>query len=211
VNQEFVLGKLGDLMGWDEERAHIEFAWLRLMSRLKYDGYQDFLAGMRFIESLTDWLQQFLPQRARPHRPGTPARGHHRLYHPGTPEQSARAAAGGAGLGAAYILLGLRYSPALAAHLFRGLLPMKESPTYQAILEEGRTEGAVAEARKVLRLQGDEAFGPPDARTAAAIERQSDLAQLEGLLKRVRIAGSWQELLGPPAPGRRGGRRRPSP
>jgi hypothetical protein len=59
MNQEFVLGKLGDLMGWDEERARSEFAWLRLMSRLKYDGYQDFLAGMRFIESLADWLQQF--------------------------------------------------------------------------------------------------------------------------------------------------------
>jgi hypothetical protein len=59
VNQEFVLGKLADLMHWDEERARKEFAWLRLMSRMKYDGYQDFLAGMRFIESFADWLQQF--------------------------------------------------------------------------------------------------------------------------------------------------------
>ena len=46
---------------------------------------------------------------------------------------------------------------------------MKESSTYQAILEEGRTEGrvegrtegAVAEARKLLRLMGDDAFGLP--------------------------------------------------
>lgn len=59
MNQEFVLGKLADLMRWDEDRARTEFAWLRLMSRMKYDGYQDFLAGMRFIESLADWLQQF--------------------------------------------------------------------------------------------------------------------------------------------------------
>jgi hypothetical protein len=66
MNQEFVLGKLGDLMGWDEESARVEFAWLRLMSRLKYDGYQDFLAGMRFIESLADWLQQFLPDEREP-------------------------------------------------------------------------------------------------------------------------------------------------
>jgi predicted transposase YdaD len=114
----------------------------------------------------------------------------------------------------AYLLLGLRYSPELAAHLFRGVVSMKESSTYQAILaegrEEGRTEGAVAEAKKVLRLQGDDAFGPPDARTAATLERLSDLAQLEELLKRVRTAGSWQELLGPPRPGRRGGRR-PAP
>lgn len=59
MNQEFILGKLADLMKWDEERARKEFAWLRLMSRMKYDGYQDFLAGMRFIESFAAWLQQF--------------------------------------------------------------------------------------------------------------------------------------------------------
>lgn len=87
---------------------------------------------------------------------------------------------------------------------------MRESSTYQAILEEGRTEGmvagAVAEAKKVLRLQGDEAFGPPDAATAAAIERLDDLARLEDLLRRVRTAGGWRELLGP-ATSRRRGRR----
>src|SRR5262249_4592656 len=44
------------------DQARQEFAWLRLMSRMKYDGYQDFLAGMRFIESLADWLQQFKQQ-----------------------------------------------------------------------------------------------------------------------------------------------------
>src|SRR5262245_45073605 len=87
--------------------------------------------------------------------------------------------------GAAFILLGLRYSSALAAELFRGVVSIKESSTYQAILEEGRAEGliegAVAEARKLLRLRGDDAFGPPDARTAAAIERLDDLARLEEL------------------------------
>src|SRR5207244_4612689 len=80
---------------------------------------------------------------------------------------------------AAYILLGLRYSAALVAQLFRGVVSMKESSTYQAILEEGRTEGrtegAVAEAKKLLRLLGDDAFGPSDARTAAALEQLSDL------------------------------------
>lgn len=59
MNQEFVLGKLSILLGWDDETAQAEFAWLRLMSRMKYDDYQDFLAGIRFIESLADWLQQF--------------------------------------------------------------------------------------------------------------------------------------------------------
>lgn len=31
------------------------------MARLKYDGYRDFQAGMRFIESLATWLRQFAP------------------------------------------------------------------------------------------------------------------------------------------------------
>jgi hypothetical protein len=93
---------------------------------------------------------------------------------------------------------------------------MKESSTYQAILAEGlaegrtqgRTEGAIAEAKKVLRLQADAAFGPPDARTATAIERLDDLPRLEELLLRFRTAASWQELLGPPASGGRSGRRK---
>jgi predicted transposase YdaD len=112
--------------------------------------------------------------------------------------------------GASYLLMGLRYSPALAAQLFRGVVSMKESSTYQAILEEGRTEGAVDEARKVLRLLGDHAFGPPDSRTAAAIEQLNDLTQLEDLLQHMRTATSWQELLAPSSSGRRG-KRRPSP
>jgi predicted transposase YdaD len=110
----------------------------------------------------------------------------------------------------AYLLLGLRFSPALAAELFRGVLSMKESSTYQAILEEGRAEGAVAEAKKMLRLQGDDAFGPPDSRAAAAIARLDDLPRLEEMLLRVRTAGGWPDLLGRPLPARRGGRR-PAP
>jgi hypothetical protein len=85
---------------------------------------------------------------------------------------------------------------------------MRESSTYQAILEEARAEGAVAEARKLLRLLGDDAFGPPDAGTARAIERLTDLPRLEELLRQVRTAASWQELLGQPA--RRSKRQRPS-
>lgn len=30
-----------------------------MMARLKYDGYQDYVAGMRFLPSLVAWLQQF--------------------------------------------------------------------------------------------------------------------------------------------------------
>ena len=112
---------------------------------------------------------------------------------------------------AAYLLLGLRYSPARAAQLFRGIVSMKESSTYQAILEEGRTEGAVKEARKLLRVFGDGKFGPPDAQTAEAIEQTDDLARLEDLCQRLRTASSWQDLFGPPVAGQRKARRRQSP
>ena len=61
MNQDLGLRILGRIMDWDDDRAREEFAWLKLMARLKYDGYRDFQAGMRFIESLATWLQQFEP------------------------------------------------------------------------------------------------------------------------------------------------------
>lgn len=59
MNQDLGLKVLSQIMAWSDERAREEFRWLRLMARLKYDGYSDFRAGMRFIESLATWLQQF--------------------------------------------------------------------------------------------------------------------------------------------------------
>ena len=59
MNQELALKVLGTIMPWSDDQAREEFAWLKLMARLKYDGYRDFRAGMRFIESLATWLQQF--------------------------------------------------------------------------------------------------------------------------------------------------------
>jgi predicted transposase YdaD len=116
--------------------------------------------------------------------------------------------------GAAYILLGLRHSPALAAQLFRGVMSMKESSTYQAILEEGRQEGlqkgAVAEAKKLLRAFGSRRWGDPDSQIAAAIERIEELALLEDLCNRLDSVRGWQELLGPHVGGSRKGRRRQS-
>jgi hypothetical protein len=43
----------------DNEVATREYAWLRLMSSMKYDGYSDFRAGVRFLESLVSWLRHF--------------------------------------------------------------------------------------------------------------------------------------------------------
>jgi predicted transposase YdaD len=114
---------------------------------------------------------------------------------------------------ATYILMGIRYSGELAARLLREVITMKESVTYQAILEEGKAEGMakgrVVEAKKLLRLQGESAFGSPDARTAARLERIDDLERLEALGVRLLKVRSWHELLELPAPRR--GRRPPAP
>lgn len=59
MNQDLGFNILSRILDWSDERARKEFEWLRLMARLKYDGYRDFQAGMRFIESLATWLQQF--------------------------------------------------------------------------------------------------------------------------------------------------------
>lgn len=61
MNQELGLKILADLLGWSNPRASAEYRWLRVMSSIKYDGYQDFAAGKRFIESLIVWLKQFRP------------------------------------------------------------------------------------------------------------------------------------------------------
>jgi hypothetical protein len=62
MNQELGLRVLSGILDWNDDQARKEFEWLRLMARLKYDGYRDFQAGMRFIESLATWLQQFSKQ-----------------------------------------------------------------------------------------------------------------------------------------------------
>ncbi|MFI0849023.1 hypothetical protein [Mesorhizobium sp. IMUNJ 23232] len=53
------LNLLADVMKWENEVATEEYAGLRLMSSMKYDGYSDFRAGARFLESLVSWLRHF--------------------------------------------------------------------------------------------------------------------------------------------------------
>ena len=60
MNETLGLKTLATVMGWDDDtRVYDEWEWLRLISRFKYDGYSDFIAGARFIENLVIWLQQF--------------------------------------------------------------------------------------------------------------------------------------------------------
>ena len=61
MNERMGLNLIARIMRWDDENGEAtrEYAWLRLMARIKYDGYSDFRAGVRFIEMLAAWLKQF--------------------------------------------------------------------------------------------------------------------------------------------------------
>ena len=50
---------LGQTLEWSDDKARTEFRWLKMMAAIKYDDYRDFLPGMRFLENLAAWLQQF--------------------------------------------------------------------------------------------------------------------------------------------------------
>jgi hypothetical protein len=59
MTNALALNLVANVMKWDNEKATEEYAWLRLMSSMKYDGYADFRAGVRFLESLVSWLRHF--------------------------------------------------------------------------------------------------------------------------------------------------------
>jgi hypothetical protein len=106
-----------------------------------------------------------------------------------------------------FTLLGLRYPPGLARQLMPGVRNMRESTTYQAILEEGRAEGraegqtvgqAVGQVagRKAALLQlGERRFGPPEPPVRTRLEALNDLEEIARLTDRLLDAGSWDELL----------------
>ena len=50
---------LAKIMGWDDETKAHERARLEVLAAYKYDQYQQFAPGRRFLESLALWLRQF--------------------------------------------------------------------------------------------------------------------------------------------------------
>ena len=103
---------------------------------------------------------------------------------------------------AAYILMGLKYPRDIADQLLQGVQFMKESVTYQAILEEGEAKGIekgiekgrANEARTLLLLLGTRRFGPPTHEFAARINAISGADQLESMATRLLDVSSWEEL-----------------
>jgi hypothetical protein len=71
---------------------------------------------------------------------------------------------------------------------------VRESPTYQLILEEGQ----VVALQGILLRQGRIRFGPASEVIAAACKCISDVGRLERMTERVLTASGWQELLATP-------------
>ena len=108
---------------------------------------------------------------------------------------------------ATFVTMGLRHPPHVVSGLMAGVSNMRESSTYQLILEEGRSagldegrkagldEGRVRGERDVLLRLGERRFGPPDATTRQAIEQIKDPTRLMTLADRVLDATGWDDLL----------------
>ncbi len=104
------------------------------------------------------------------------------------------------------VLMGLRYDAALTQQLLQGVMNMRESVTYQAIVEEGRQEGIqtgiqvgrAEEARNILLRQGSVRFGLPSEAVQATVESINTLEMLEILSVRLLSVESWTELLATP-------------
>jgi len=110
--------------------------------------------------------------------------------------------------------MGLEYDEGFASQLLKGVRSMKESVTYQAILEEGRVqgveegreegreeggeEGRADEARRILLNLGTKRFGRPSAKHRKTVAAISDPTVLEGLATRSLDVESWTELFARP-------------
>ncbi len=100
---------------------------------------------------------------------------------------------------ATYILMGLKYEKAFVDQVIEGVVEMRESVTFQAILreglEEGREEGEILGERAVILRLGEKRFGTPTKGTVDALNAITDRAELEALSLRLLEVESWNELL----------------
>ena len=92
---------------------------------------------------------------------------------------------------ATFVLSGLRLDRNQVRALFQGVRAMRESDTYQAILDEGRVESL----RDTLLRQGRKRFGEPDDGIRQAIQAIEDLERLRRLSEDILDVSSWQEFL----------------
>lgn len=94
------------------------------------------------------------------------------------------------------LLLGLNYSGERLRTLMQGLHGMRESATYQMILEEGHELGKLAGEKEVLEQIGTKRFGPMKPQVRAELDSIGDIARLRELTNRLLDVASWEEWLG---------------
>jgi hypothetical protein len=68
---------------------------------------------------------------------------------------------------------------------------MKESTTYQYILDEGRIE----QAQNDILLVGPTCFGTPRKEVQTTLKEITDLERMKRMMARVVKAASWEDLL----------------
>jgi len=103
----------------------------------------------------------------------------------------------------AFILMGLRFDKALVTSLFREVVQMKDSSTYQHILQEGMAEGLekglsqglVEGMHQMLVMSGEARWGAIMPAQQSAPEAITDTDRLKRMGKRLIEASNWDELL----------------
>ena len=108
---------------------------------------------------------------------------------------------------ATYVLMGLRYDLQTIEAAMKGVEGMKESATYQAIMDVGRLEGmrqGLAKRKLEVMLEGlhssllrigRKRLGKVSAKTKAAIEAITDIDRFEEMVDGLLDVSTWQELL----------------
>ena len=94
-----------------------------------------------------------------------------------------------------YVLMGLKYSDQLSKRLLQGVMGMKESATYQAILSEGEAKGELQGIRETILRLASRCFGTPTDNTVAALNQITSIPTLQVLVDRLLEVESWSELL----------------
>lgn len=174
MKPDLALRVLGNIMNWEDDQAHEQFRRLRLMASVKYDGYRDFEAGVRFLESLAAWLQQFAPNE----RPSAYQFVVERLLYIGPGEMEK--------------LVAQLYPNIVRPQLLRSVANELGIPVYMANATEGASELVASRRRRTLFL------GLSDGARVDYIRHQN-----VGLFSNEQVVGStqldpekWADLLG---------------
>jgi hypothetical protein len=91
--------------------------------------------------------------------------------------------------------MGLRYPRAMITELLQGVHGMKDSVTYQAIVEEGRVEGIVKARQDDLLQLGRRRFESTSELSETALRAITDPDRLARMIEVLLDVSSWDELL----------------